>query len=551
MRERGPYSVVLRDPPGIGARGWFRAGPERFRGVVESVDKHYVVVLAEDGTRRHLPKRSLRVSKERPAEPAKATRKSSAETLPRETRSSKRETRARPRETTERKHETTRSSRHVGIDPTVRLRRIAEGVAAHPDLRSRVGGTPTPAWIMDQVTRVPASWSEADVISRLVEKRVAIVERLERRLARPPGPPSTPGPGELGPRVSATEELRRERRAAAARGHSRPRLPPEAPGFVDEAAPRVRRRSRSRPRPRGTRALPMVSVRSLPPEEAFTTRPLTAGEISGSSGGRRGRAQARKHLATAAQVAPSERRWVTGVRPDLSGRYAYVLMIRHPSDPERRRRGSETGDIAPHRTLAKVPVETFMRSIANLLTDGEPRSFNRISVELTDKTADVTTDSPFEEALWRLVEAGRVEFTPDAPVLFRRSSLRMRSAPRGPRGRSGKRDPTDDEIARERVSRQLEAWREATGPTAPRLHWTYATELMAIRRGADADVIRRSARIRSILTRAYNHGEPVWMAADEVTLVAKAEAKPQRSVSEELRAVMRANERALRRRRGR
>lgn len=91
--------------------------------------------------------------------------------------------------------------------PTHRIRRIAEAVAAHPALRSRVGGAPTPAWVVDQVAQLPPSLSEADVITHLVAKRVAIVEALERRLANPPGPPSSPAPGELGPRRSASQQL--------------------------------------------------------------------------------------------------------------------------------------------------------------------------------------------------------------------------------------------------------------------------------------------------------------------------------------------------------
>ena len=77
----------------------------------------------------------------------------------------------------------------------------------HPALRSRLGGSPTPAWIADQVAALPTTWSEADVVAHLADRRVAVVEGLERRLADPPGPPSSPGPGELGPRRSASQQF--------------------------------------------------------------------------------------------------------------------------------------------------------------------------------------------------------------------------------------------------------------------------------------------------------------------------------------------------------
>lgn len=80
------------------------------------------------------------------------------------------------------------------------------------------------------------------------------------------------------------------------------------------------------------------------------------------------------------------------------------------------------------------------------------------------------------------------------------------------------------------------AWKDATNATTTWLLWSSAVESAAIRKGASSDVIRKTERIRKIMSRAFNHGEPVWMAADEVALVAKAEAGPRpRSPREELR----------------
>lgn len=90
--------------------------------------------------------------------------------------------------------------------------------------------------------------------------------------------------------------------------------------------------------------------------------------------------------------------------------------------------------------------------------------------------------------------------------------------------------------ARDRVDEQIAAWRDATNETAPYILWSNAVETAAIRKGADGDTVRKNARIRSVLSRAYNHGEPVWMAADEVAFLAKEAKRPRvLSPGEELR----------------
>lgn len=91
---------------------------------------------------------------------------------------------------------------------------------------------------------------------------------------------------------------------------------------------------------------------------------------------------------------------------------------------------------------------------------------------------------------------------------------------------------------RRRSRDEVTAAREATNATTPWTIWSHATELTAIRKGADANIVRKSTRIRAILARAFRMGEPVWMAADEVALVAKAEAKPVRSPRQELRSAV-------------
>lgn len=118
--------------------------------------------------------------------------------------------------------------------------------------------------------------------------------------------------------------------------------------------------------------------------------------------------------------------WVTGLLPDRSGAAQYTLLIRGKDDPERvdiRTLPPEQQDRTSiwRRKLKKASVVDWMGWLDTHLTDGLARSFNRIMVEMIDKTADVVTGLPPEDALWRLVEAGRVAFTTNTSVpLFRR-----------------------------------------------------------------------------------------------------------------------------------
>jgi hypothetical protein len=112
--------------------------------------------------------------------------------------------------------------------------------------------------------------------------------------------------------------------------------------------------------------------------------------------------------------------FVRGAKVDRSGVAQYVHLIRDPNDPERSPRpvGGRL-DRAPHRTLAEVAVESCRSDIVGLLSDGEPRTFNAIGVELLDHTADTLFLSPYDEALWQLVEEGLLEHTLEAPIFFR------------------------------------------------------------------------------------------------------------------------------------
>lgn len=119
-----------------------------------------------------------------------------------------------------------------------------------------------------------------------------------------------------------------------------------------------------------------------------------------------------------ATTAPRE--FVRGVPVDRSGMSQYLHIIRGADDPERSPRplrGRE--DRAPHRTLADTPIATCETQILGVLSDGQARTFNRIGVELLDHTADTLMGSPYDEALWTLVDRGELEHTLDAPIFFR------------------------------------------------------------------------------------------------------------------------------------
>jgi hypothetical protein len=105
---------------------------------------------------------------------------------------------------------------------------------------------------------------------------------------------------------------------------------------------------------------------------------------------------------------------------DRSGSAAYLHLVRGRDDPERSPRpAGGYVDRSPHLKLRKTDAADWRAQIVAQLTDGVPRTFNRIGVELLDKTADVLFGSPVEDALWSLVADGLLEHTLKAPVLFR------------------------------------------------------------------------------------------------------------------------------------
>jgi hypothetical protein len=118
-----------------------------------------------------------------------------------------------------------------------------------------------------------------------------------------------------------------------------------------------------------------------------------------------------------------EPEFVRGIRVDRSGINRYIHIVRGPNDPLRspRPKGG-LKDRAPHRTFKKLPVEKATELILSLLSDGRPRTFNAMTIELFDLGADTLLGSPVDRALWKLVAAERLEHTMTRPVLFRLST---------------------------------------------------------------------------------------------------------------------------------
>lgn len=114
--------------------------------------------------------------------------------------------------------------------------------------------------------------------------------------------------------------------------------------------------------------------------------------------------------------------WTTGEAPCYSKQpmAKYTIMIRAPNDPERKPRpvGGQA-DRTPHMTLSKWDVKTIKKEIMKLMRDGKERTLNAIGVELWDKTADITSGTPVEDALWDLVLERKLEWWTYAPILFR------------------------------------------------------------------------------------------------------------------------------------
>ncbi len=127
--------------------------------------------------------------------------------------------------------------------------------------------------------------------------------------------------------------------------------------------------------------------------------------------------------------------WVwgeTSASLDRTGVARYTHIVRAADDPER----TDIRALPEHlrdreakwrKGIKETPPAVYKPLILALLADGLPRTFNRIGVELLDKTADNLLDLPPDKALWELVHEGRVEHTTKSPILFRRRNRKDRT----------------------------------------------------------------------------------------------------------------------------
>lgn len=106
-------------------------------------------------------------------------------------------------------------------------------------------------------------------------------------------------------------------------------------------------------------------------------------------------------------------------------RHGFTHMIRAPGDPERQTREARRARLGPGSTTEAMrsrktrSPDAALAEVLELLSDGEPRTLNRIGVELWDQTADVVDDRIW----WAIVDAvieGQLEHCSRAPILLRR-----------------------------------------------------------------------------------------------------------------------------------
>ena len=114
--------------------------------------------------------------------------------------------------------------------------------------------------------------------------------------------------------------------------------------------------------------------------------------------------------------------WATGETVSRRGLAGFLHVVRGVDDPKRLDRKDREGrETAWKADLKASSTATWAAKIAAHLSDGIPRTFNRIVLELSNHeyTADVALEQAPDFALWHLVASERVEHTFTLPVLFR------------------------------------------------------------------------------------------------------------------------------------
>ena len=122
--------------------------------------------------------------------------------------------------------------------------------------------------------------------------------------------------------------------------------------------------------------------------------------------------------------------WVTGETVSREGLDGFLHIVRAPDDPQRSSREERKGLACAWKGDMKASSKgAWTEKIRELLADGEPRTFNRIVLELSglQYSADMALDAAPDHALWALVAAEAIEHTICAPVVFRRRQARATS----------------------------------------------------------------------------------------------------------------------------
>ena len=119
---------------------------------------------------------------------------------------------------------------------------------------------------------------------------------------------------------------------------------------------------------------------------------------------------------------PQDATWATGAVVAREGLDSFLHLVRSPSDPTRlSREGRKGRECAWKHDLRKSSKGRWLAGMQELLSDGQPRTFNRIVLELSsyEYAADVAFGTVADDALWELVGAEALEHTLATPVLFR------------------------------------------------------------------------------------------------------------------------------------
>jgi hypothetical protein len=100
----------------------------------------------------------------------------------------------------------------------------------------------------------------------------------------------------------------------------------------------------------------------------------------------------------------------TGPTSERIGPLTFLIAARGDDDPERSPRG--TYGVFAWKEVRRRPVSWWRPRILKLLrSDDRPRTFNAILVELSNTTGDMGFGTSAEQALWDLVEQGKIAHT--------------------------------------------------------------------------------------------------------------------------------------------